>query len=241
MKKIISVITAISIMTMIFSMTACGKTESSEESKTTSETVVTTLETTAATTEDIAETTADTESVTTDEALTSDDGDDSDDSIPEETGDSEETSQGESQYIVDGVFTDSENKISFTVPDGWDITSTTLALVFTDSNDSNNYFNVTQVEGVTGVMETYTQAYMTKLFSSTMEEFKMEDFNTMKIDGCEAIEMVMTGKMSKRTTSVCEYIIDSGKDLFYFAFITANGTDLSSQISTVMDSLKITK
>ena len=177
------------------------------------------------------------QSGTTDNSGTSDSSSESD-SVAE--SDSSSDTSSEIQLVTDGKFTLQNGKLSFTLPDGWELISSTIAYQFAGA-DTENKFNLVVSKSDKSI-EDVTSEEMTATYETTMEDFKLVTFEHTTVKDKPAVYIQLSGKLSQvnSDTVVTQYMIQSGDDAYCFSFTqSVYDETFASVIDSVIDSLEI--
>ncbi len=156
-----------------------------------------------------------------------------------ESDSSSETSS-EIQLVTDGKFTLQNGKLAFTLPDGWELISSTIAYQFAGA-DTDNKFNLV-VSKADKSIEDVTSEEMTATYETTMEDFKIVTFEHTTVKDKPAVYIQLSGKLSQvnSDTVVTQYMIQSGDDAYCFSFTQSVYDErFASVIDSVIDSLEI--
>lgn len=154
--------------------------------------------------------------------------------------DNSSDNSSEIQLVADGKFTLQNGRLSFTLPDGWELISSTIAYQFA-GDSTQNKFNLV-VSKADKSIENVTSEEMTATYETTMEDFKLVTFEHTTVKDKPAVYIKLSGKLSQvnSDTVVTQYMIQSGDDAYCFSFTqSVYDESFALVIDSVIDSLKI--
>ncbi len=152
----------------------------------------------------------------------------------------DETTSIDYNPVKDGKFTLPNGRLSFTMPEGWELVSTSIAYQFS-SEGTTNKFNLV-VSRTDSPIEELTSEEMTQTYEATMENFNLVAFEHITVSGKPAVYMQLTGMVSQvtRSTTITQYMIQSGEDAYCFSFTQSEyDEEFPNLIQALVDSLEI--
>lgn len=162
--------------------------------------------------------------------------------IPGNTTDvsSEESDKEEKPLVADGVFTSPAEKLSFTLPEDWTLSDSDVTYQFS-SEGTGNKFNLV-IGAVSENVEEIESDDMVGMYRTTMEDFRLIEFEHITVDGKPAAYVRFSGKLSQvdreNTITMCR--IQSGDSEFLFSFTQSEYDDtFDALIDGVLESIKL--